>query len=82
MQLLIDEDKWINYVVHIESKRKDCFKVLNNEEKFQKKNLIVFVQLQLRQVFYTAILRCIKRSLTTLQTLHLFCQQQIDLLIR
>ena len=39
MQLLIDEDKWINYIVHVESKQKDCLKVLNNEEKISEKEL-------------------------------------------
>ena len=39
MQLLIDEDKWINYIVHVESKWKDCFKVLNNEEKISEEEL-------------------------------------------
>ena len=61
MQLHINEDKWINYNVNLESKLKRLFKVLNNEEKLQKKNLIVFAQLQLRQGFYMVILRYVKR---------------------
>ena len=75
MQLPIDEDKWINYIVNLESKLKDRFKVLKNEEKFQKQNLIVFAQLELCQGFYMIIVRYIKRSLTTLQNLDLFYQQ-------
>ena len=42
MQLPIDEDELINYIVNLESKLKDRFKVFKNEEKNQKKNLIVF----------------------------------------
>ena len=42
MQLPVDEDELINYIVNLESKLKDRFKVLKNEEKNQKKNLIVF----------------------------------------
>ena len=38
---------------------------------FQKYNLIVFAQLELRQGFYMVILRYINRSLTKLQTLDL-----------
>ena len=45
MQLPIDKDKWINYTVNLESKLKYRFKVLKNEEKCQKKYLIVFPQL-------------------------------------
>ena len=37
MQLPIDEDKWRNYIINLESKVKDCFKVLKNEEKFSEK---------------------------------------------
>ena len=37
MQLPIDEDKWINYIVNLESKLKDHFKVLKNEEKISEK---------------------------------------------
>ena len=75
IQLPINEDKWINYIVNLESKLKDRFKVLKNEEKFQKQNLIVFAQLELCQGFYMIIVRYIKRSLTTLQNLDLFYQQ-------
>ena len=32
IQLPIDEDKWINYIVNVESKLKDRLKVLKNEE--------------------------------------------------
>ena len=32
MQHPIDEGKWINYVVNLESKLKDHFRVLQNEE--------------------------------------------------
>ena len=37
MQLPINEDKWINYNVNLESKLKRLFKVLNNEEKTSEK---------------------------------------------
>ena len=37
IQLPIDEDKWINYIVNLESKLKDRFKVLKNEEKISEK---------------------------------------------
>ena len=33
IQLPINEDKWINYIVNLESKLKDRFQVLKNEEK-------------------------------------------------
>ena len=45
MQLPIDEDKWINYIINTESKLKDHFKVPEMRTKFQKNNLIVFAQL-------------------------------------
>ena len=37
MQLPIDEGKWINYIVNLESKLKDRSKVLKNEEKISEK---------------------------------------------
>ena len=37
MQLPIDEDKWINYIINLESKLKDHFKVLKNEERIYEK---------------------------------------------
>ena len=37
MQLLIAEGKWINYIINLESKLKDRFKVLKNEEKLSEK---------------------------------------------
>ena len=37
MQLPIDQDKWINYIINLESKLKDRFKVLKNEEKISEK---------------------------------------------
>ena len=37
MQLLIGEGKWINYIINLESKLKDRFKVLKNEEKISEK---------------------------------------------
>ena len=37
MQLPIDEDKWINYIVNLESKLQDRFNVLKNEEKISEK---------------------------------------------
>ena len=33
MQLPIDEGKWINYIINVENKLKDRFKLLKNEEK-------------------------------------------------
>ena len=37
IQLPIDEDKWINYIINLKSKPKDRFKVLKNEEKISEK---------------------------------------------
>ena len=37
MELSIDEDKWINYILNLESKLKDRFKVLKNEGKISEK---------------------------------------------
>ena len=37
MQLSIDEDKWLYYIVNLESKLKDRFKGLKNEEKTSEK---------------------------------------------
>ena len=39
IQLPIDEDKLINYIVNVESKLKDRFKVLKNEEKNLRKRI-------------------------------------------
>ena len=36
-QLPIDESKWINYIVNLENKLKDCFKILKNEENILEK---------------------------------------------
>ena len=47
MQLPIDENKWINYIVNLEINLKDRFKELKNEEKTSEINLIVFAQLEL-----------------------------------
>ena len=33
MQLPIDEGKWINYIINVENKLKDRFKLLKNKEK-------------------------------------------------
>ena len=75
MQLPIDEGNWIDYIINLESKLKDRFKVLKMRKKFQKNNLIVFPQLELRPAFYTVTLQYIKQSLTTLQEFDLFYQQ-------
>ena len=69
------EGKLIDYIIHVENKLKDRFKVLKNEEKVQKSYLIVFVQLKLRSAFYTAILKYLKQSLTTLRNFDLFYEQ-------
>ena len=37
MPLPIDEGKWLNYIINLENKLKDRFKVLKNEEKFSEK---------------------------------------------
>ena len=37
MEIPSDADKWINNIINLESKLKDRFKVLNNEEKNSKK---------------------------------------------
>ena len=34
MQLPVDENKWINYIINLESTLKDPFKVLKNEKNF------------------------------------------------
>ena len=39
MQLPTDEGKWLNYIINLESKLKDRFKVLKNEEKISKKEI-------------------------------------------
>ena len=67
--------KLIDYIIHLENKLKDRFKVLKNEEKIQKSYLIVLVQLKLRLAFYTVILKYLKQSLTTLQNFDLFYEQ-------
>ena len=36
MQIPSDADKWINNIINLESKLKDRFKVLNNEESSKK----------------------------------------------
>ena len=36
-QLSIDKSKWINYIINLENKLKDCFKVLKNEDKISEK---------------------------------------------
>ena len=41
MQLPIDNDNWINYIFNVESELKHRSKILKNEVKIQKKNLIV-----------------------------------------
>ena len=51
MQLPIDEDKSISYIINLESKLRDCFKVLKNEDRNSGKNLIALTQLELRSAF-------------------------------
>ena len=63
MPLPIDEGKWLNCIINLENKLKDRFKVLKNEEKFQKKNLIIFAQLELSLAFYMVILKYIKQMI-------------------
>ena len=75
MQLPVDEGKWKNYIINLESKLKDRFKVLKNEEKIQKKSLIVYAQLELALALYIVILKYIKQLLTTLPNFDLFYQQ-------
>ena len=36
-QLPTDESKWINYIINLENKLKDHFKILKNEEKISEK---------------------------------------------
>ena len=64
MQLCIDEDKSINYIINLESKLK-VSKYLKMKTKFLKKNLIVFAQLALPRHFHTVILKYIRQSLIT-----------------
>ena len=33
IQLPIDENKWINYIINLENNLKDCFKVLKYEKR-------------------------------------------------
>ena len=75
MQLPIDEDKWINHIINLESKLKDRLKLLKNEQKMSEEYLIVFAQLELRPAFCVVVLKYIKQSLTTLQNFDLFYQQ-------
>ena len=73
IQLRIDEGKWINYIINLQNKLKDSFKVPKNEEKISEKDLIVLAQLELHLAFYMVILKYIEQSLTTLR--NLFYQQ-------
>ena len=75
MQLLINENKSINYIINLENKLKDRLNLLQNEEKIRKNNFIVYAHLELRSSFYTVIPKHIKQSLTTLQNFDLFYQQ-------
>ena len=79
MQLPIDEGKLINYIINLESKLKNCFKVIKNEEKFSEKKFDGIAPLELRPEFYPVILKYIKQSLTKLLNFHLFYQQKTDL---
>ena len=72
MQLPIDEGKLINYIINLESKLKNCFKVLKNEEKFSEKESDGITPLELRPEFYPVFLKYIKQSLTKLRNFHLF----------
>ena len=42
MPLPIDEGKWLNYIINLENKLKDRFKVLKNEEKISETELVVY----------------------------------------
>ena len=44
MQLFTDEDNWIKYFINLESKLKDCFKVLKNDKKCLIKDLIAVAE--------------------------------------
>ena len=37
MQLPIDNDNWMNYIINVESELKHRFKILKNEEKISEK---------------------------------------------
>ena len=75
MQLPTDgKIKWINYIINLESKLKDRFKVLKSEEKISEKEFDSICPVGTTAGFYTD-LRYIKKSLTTLQYFDLFYQQ-------
>lgn len=77
MQILINEDKWISYIIDlkIKGKVKDCFKILKNEDKILKNNLIILAQLALCPAFHMVTLKYKNQSLTTPQNFDLFYQQ-------
>ena len=79
MQLISGEDKWINHIINLESKLKDRFKLLENENKLSGGKLVVFAQLSLLPAFYTVISKYIKQSLITLANFNQFYQPLMHL---
>ena len=75
MPLPVDKGKWTNYIVDLESKLKDRFKVLKNEENISEKEFDSICPVGTTPEFSTVVLTYIKQSLTTLQNFDLFYQQ-------
>ena len=75
MPLPIDKGKWTNYIVDLESKLKDRFKVLKNEENISEKKIDSICPVGTTPEFSAVVLTYIKQSLTTLQNFDLFYQQ-------
>ena len=74
MPLPIDEGEWLNYIINLENKLKDHFKVIKNGEKISEKEFDI-CPVGTTTTFYMVILKYIKQSLTTLQNFDLPYQQ-------
>ena len=74
IQLSIDESKCISYIINLENRLKNCFKVLKNDEKISVKECVL-AQLELHPAFNKVSLKYIKNSLTALQNFDLIYQQ-------
>ena len=74
IQLPIDESKWINYIINLENKLKDRFKVLKNEEKILEKEFDSISPFGTTPDILYGNPK-IKQSLTILRNFDLFYQQ-------
>ena len=72
LQMAINKDKWIDYIINLESKLKDCFNYFKMRSNFQKENLMVFSQLAVLLEYCTVISKYAKQSLTVLPNFDLF----------